>query len=92
MNDSFIMFLTDMFFQREKDGKDAFLILKSSVALNALWNLYEKLVQVDVPPIQSLTTEEKNKYWNIAKKYYEDKNLAIIASKSSYILSLITNQ
>jgi len=92
MNDSFIMFITDMFFQREKDGKDAFLILKSSVALNALWKLYEKLVQVDVPPIESLSTEEKTKYWNIAKKYYDDKESAIIASKSSYILSLITNQ
>lgn len=91
MNDAFIMFLTDLYFQREKDGLDAYLMIKFTVPLNALWKLYERLIQVDVPPIEILPQEEKERYWNIAKKYHEEKDLAIKASKASYILSLITN-
>ncbi len=91
MNDSFIMFLTEMFFEREKKGLDAYLMLKFSIPLNELWKLYERLIQVDVPPIETLPQSEKEKYWNIAKMYHEEKDLAIKASKASYILSLITN-
>lgn len=91
MNDTFIMFLVDMYFKREKDGKDPFLIIKFTVPLNALYKLYNKLSKVDVPPIESLSTEEKTKYWEIAKRYHEDKSSAILASKASYILNLLTN-
>jgi len=91
MNDTFIMFLVDMYFKREKDGKDPYLMLKFTVPLNALYKLYNKLSQVDVPPIESLSSEEKTKYWLIAKRYHEDKSSAILASKASYILNLLTN-
>jgi len=91
MNDTFIMFLVDMYFKREKDGKDPYLMIKFTVPLNALYKLYNKLSQVDVPPIESLSSEEKTKYWLIAKRYHEDKSSAILASKASYILNLLTN-
>ena len=91
MNDEFIMALTEMFFKREKDNKDAYLMIKSNVVLNIFYKLYNKLTLLDVPPIESLTSEEKTKYWDIAKRYYSDKDKAIKASKAAYILTLITN-
>lgn len=91
MNDSFIIFLTDIFFQRQKDNQDEYLIIKFSVPCKVLSNLYEKLILVDVIPIDSIPVIEKQRYWDIAKKYYTDKNQAIEASKATYILTLITS-
>ena len=73
------------------EGKDGYLIIKFVVPLSILSGLYERLKSIDVPPIETLTVEEKKKYWEIAKKYYESEQEAIKASKASYMLSLITN-
>lgn len=91
MNDEFVMYTIDLFLQRQKDGKDEYLILRSTVLLNTLWKLYEKLSVVDVPKIESLTRDEKLMYWEIAKRYQTDHELIIKASKASYIISLIAN-
>lgn len=80
-----------MYFQREKDGLDAYLMIKFNAPLNALSNLYERLIKVDVPPIETIPETEKLIHWNIAKKYHEEKRLAIKASKSAYIIDLITS-
>lgn len=85
------MFLVDLFFKIEKDGKDGFILIKFSVPVICLSKLYEKLIFVDVQPIESLTLEEKGKYWNIAKRFYADQEQAIRGSKAAYMLSLITN-
>jgi len=91
MKDGLIQFLVEMFFNREKDKQDPYLMVKFSIPLNALYKLYINLIQVDVPPIETLSGEEKTKYWNMAKKYYDDKESAIKASKSIYLLNLICN-
>lgn len=91
MKDGFIIFLVDMFFQREEKGSDKYLMIKFSLPLNAFYKLYLSLIQVDIKPIEVLADEEKTKYWELAKKYYTDKETAIKASKAIYMLSLITN-
>jgi hypothetical protein len=91
MNDNIIIFLSDLFFKMEKEGKDGFLLLKFSVPLGCLWKLYERLILVDVQPIETIPLEQKEKYWNIAKRFHTDEEQAIKASKAAYMLSLITN-
>jgi len=70
---------------------DGYIILYSSVACETLHNLYLKLIQVDVKPIEILPVAEKNKYWEIAKRYYTEKDLAIRASKAAYMITILTN-
>lgn len=91
MNDSLIILLSDIFFAQQKKGNDPFLIIKFSVPCKALYQLYERLVLIDVPPIESLPVEQKTKYWDIAKKYYETETQAVIASKAVYIIELVTS-
>lgn len=91
MNDKLIILLADIFNKRVEDGKDGFLIIKSSVAVKVLSSLYERLILVDVPCIQSLTKEEKEKYWDISKQFYDIEADAIKGSKAAYIIALITN-
>lgn len=85
------MLFADIFNKRVYEGKDGYLLIKFSVPLNILSGLYERLSKVDVPKIESLPVEEKTKYWNISKQYYESEVDAIKGSKAAYILSLITN-
>ena len=91
MMHEFIMWLVDLFYKTEKEGKDGYILIKFSVPMDCLWKLYEKLIKVDVPPIETIPTEEKLKYWTIAKKYHESEEQAIKASKAAYVLTLITN-
>lgn len=91
MNDSIIMLLVDIFFKRQKDNQDEYLLIKFSVPCKVLINLYEKLILVDVMPIDSISVIEKQKYWEIAKRYYTTKEDAVKASKAAYILTLITS-
>lgn len=68
-----------------------FMVLKSSVILNAMYWLYLKLVLTgEIKPIEILGVEEKNFYWEVAKRYYTEKDQAVMASKAAYILDLIT--
>lgn len=90
MTDQLIIMFVDMFYDLEKKGKDGFILVKLSVPMKILYELYERLIKVDVPAIETLSIEEKNKYWNMAKKYHTDEKQAIKASKAAYILQLIT--
>lgn len=91
MYDNLIILLADIFIKRVDEGKDGYFILKFSVPLSILSSLYERLKSNDVPPIETLPNEQKEVFWNIGKKFYETEIDAIKASKSAYILSLITN-
>jgi hypothetical protein len=91
MYDNLIILFSDIFNQRVDEGKDGYFIIKFCVPLKVLCSVYERLKNVDVPPIESLPVEQKTKYWNIGKKYYESQENAILASKAAYIISLITN-
>lgn len=91
MTDSLIILLTDIFFGLTKHGKDGFMIIKFTVPLKVLSELYERLCKADVPPIETIPAEEKERYWSMAKTYYQTEEDAIKASKAAYILSLITS-
>jgi len=67
-------------------------VLYSSVVVNAIYWLYEKLVQLNqVPPVEVISTEQKNFFWNIAKKYYTGESQAVKAAKCAYIINIINN-
>ena len=91
MNDTLIILLADIFNKRVNDGKDGFLLIKFSVPVRALNELYERLKTIDVPPIETLSEDQKLIYWNIAKTYHKEELKAINGSKAAYILALITN-
>lgn len=74
-------------FQQEKYG---YKILVSSVIVKIFYALYNRLIQVDVKPIEMLSDGEKTFFWNLAKTYYTDQADAIKASKAAYILHTIT--
>ena len=91
MNEKLIVLFADIFSKRIAKGEDGFMILKSSLALRILSNLYEQLCLVDVPKIETLPLEQKTSYWLIAKQFYNDHKMAIQASKAAYMICLITN-
>lgn len=90
MTESLMLLLVSIFRSLQNKGFTGYSILKSSVTLKIFSDLYEKLSKVDVPPITSITEEEKNKYWNIAKEFYTEKEIRIKASKAAYLLNLLT--
>lgn len=92
MYDSLLMFFVKLFTQIEDKNQNGFIILKSDLCLKVFCYTYEKLILVDVMPINSILQEEKIKYWNIAKEYYNDKETAVKASKAAYLISLLTQK
>ena len=72
-------------------GMDEWCICNCSVPVKVLNELYDKFMKDGIAPIESLTPEEKTKYWTIAKKYHTEQSMAIKASKAAYIISLITS-
>lgn len=91
-HDEFIIFIKETFDEYEKKQKDGHILLTSSVCLKTLVNLYERAILDNdefIRPIESLTIEEKTKFWDIGKKYYTAQGQAIKAAKSAYILSLL---
>lgn len=91
MNNSLILLLVDLFYKLESEGKDGYLIIKLSVPLKLLYELYEKLIKVDVPPIETIPINQKEIFWNKAKQFYTNELQAIKASKAVYMLNLITS-
>ena len=91
MNESLILFFVELFNKEQSKGHDGFILLKSGIFLSVFIALYEKLILVDVMPIDSIPQNEKLKYWNIAKEYYTDKETAVKASKAAYMICLISN-
>ena len=91
MNESLIMFFVELFNKEKQKSKDGFILLKSGIFISCFLMLYEKLILVDVMPIDSIPQNEKLKYWNIAKEYYTDKETAVKASKAAYMICLISN-
>ncbi len=91
MYDNLIILFSDIFNKRVDEGSDGYLIVKFSVPLSILCGLYERLSKIDVPTIETLPVDEKERFWNIGKQYYETESEAIKGSKAAYMLSLITN-
>lgn len=74
---------------KEKDS--GYFIIDGRVAMQLLNELYNQFMRDGIEPIESLPEERKKKYWMIAKKYYQEKEHAIMASKAAYVLDLITS-
>lgn len=46
----------------------------------------------EFPPIENLTQDHKNFYWNKVKGFYNSKEQQIKAAKAAYILDMITEK
>lgn len=79
----------ELFNKEQSKGHDGFILLKSGIFLSVFITLYEKLILVDVMPIDSIPHDEKLRYWNIAKQHYSDKETAVKASKAAYMINLL---
>jgi len=91
MFNKLIIYLSDEFIKRMDEGKDGYSIISLSVPCKLLYELYERLSKIDVPPIESLPVEEKLKYFSIAKRFYETEIDLIKSSKAAYMVSIICN-
>lgn len=94
MFNSFYIMYADYFNKLNEEGKDGYILLKSTVCIILLCELYKKFTSQTEEPITSLEDlplDKKTKYWNIAKKYYTEIPDRIKASKCAYTLSLITS-
>lgn len=94
MFESLILCYANLFNKFLEEGKDEWIIVKGTVPVKILNELYNKFINQKVEPItplEHLTIEQKTKYWNISKKYYSDTEQRIRAAKAAYTLSLITS-
>ncbi len=91
MLESIIVIIGKGFLEMIETGQDGYALIRLKAPLYYLLQAYNEMIKSKIPAIESLSTEEKTKYWEIAKMYYPEKNKAIIASKAAYVLSVITN-
>lgn len=91
MGNKTIMFFYELFYELQEKGQNGYMLISLALPLDQLYKLYIKWEVSEIPPIETLSDEEKTKYWNIAKTFYTDQTTAIKASKSAYVLDLITN-
>lgn len=74
-----------------KNGEEGLNVIFSSVSVAVLNGIYNIIVKDGVMPIEGLTIENKKKYFNIAKKYYNTIPEQVRATKAAYALALITS-
>lgn len=91
MFENIYFFYCNEFIKLNSKSKDGFILLKSSVAIKLLNFAYKTLIQEnEIIEIENIPVEKKSYYWNIAKRYYEQQNKCIEASKAAYALSWLT--
>ena len=66
-------------------------VFKTSFAIQVLNSLYAKFVSEGVEPIEKIPITKKEKYWEIACKYYTELPTRLQASRAIYTLELITS-
>jgi len=89
MFDNLILWYVEYFNEEKNDG---WRILCGKVNVSVLHELYLKFMKGnEVPPIENLELNKKQKYWDIAGKYYSEKEQRVRATKAAYVLSLITS-
>lgn len=78
-------------FNKDKNDKHKYFIVKSSVARFVLNSTYIHFLKTkECLPMEELDQEQKNKYWEASKVFFTDKKTRISAAKSMYVLELIT--
>lgn len=83
-----IRYYYDYFMDENNDG---YRLLCSSVCVNMLNGIYLCFMKEGIEPLESLSQEKKEMFWEQAIKYYPDTERRIRASKAAYILTLITS-
>lgn len=91
MRDPFIILMADMFYYLQDKGVDGYSLIKLDVPLKMLMHLYDRFEMSEIRPIEIIEEDKKQRYWNIGKSFYENKEEVIRASKAAYMLSLITS-
>jgi len=84
-------YYANKFIELQEQGKDGYLLLSSTVCVQLLSDLYKNFLKDGVIPIESITQDKKEKYWQLAKKYWQTELEAIKASKAAYVLALISS-
>jgi hypothetical protein len=75
--------------QKQKDS--GYYLLGLKVPLQLLFNLYSNFLKDGITPIEEIPQEQKQKYFNISKRYYTETKDQIKASKAAYTLDLLTS-
>lgn len=91
MFDALIIKYGQLFQMFQAAGSDGYKIINGTVPLKLLYEKYLSFLKQGLKPIEELTDKEKQFFWNVAMKYYPDKETRIQASKASYVLWVITN-
>lgn len=72
------------------DDNDKFILLKSSVCLIVCNGLYNKFIKEGIPTLESLPLDKKTEYWKYACMYQPSTQKRIEASRTLYVLHLIS--
>lgn len=75
-----------------KNGEEKLynFVLTTKVSLVVLTTLYAQFIKDGIEPMDKLPQEQKEKFWNVACKYFDEMGDRLKASKSCYVLSLLT--
>lgn len=80
------------YFNVNGEEKTLDFVIKTHVAVNVLGGIYEDAILNNAITLMSaIPQEKKEKYWNIACKYYEEMGDRLKATKAVYALELITS-
>jgi len=92
MGESLYMQFANSFLEAEQKEKNSgYYLINLIVPMRLLFELYNKFMNDKITPIEDLPTEQKLKYFNISKKYYNETKDQIKASKACYTLDLLTS-
>lgn len=78
------------YYNQHGQDKTYDFVLKTHVALSVLNALYESFIKDGIDELGKLPQETKEKYWNIGCRYFEEMGDRMKATKSVYVLELIT--
>lgn len=79
------------YFNENGEQKTLDFVFGNKVSISVLTSLYGGFMNDGVTPMGEIAKEKKEKYWATACKYYETMGDRLKASKSCYVLELITS-
>ena len=89
-NDTMAVMYVD-YYNKHGEEKAYNFILTTKVSLSVLNSFYDGFIRDGIEPLEKVPQDKKEKFWQIACKYYEDLPDRLKASKAVYVLSLITS-
>lgn len=95
MFEKLYIFWANTFIKCKNEGRDGYFILSGTVCKLLLFELYEKSVrQGEFVAIENISSEKKELYWSLAKKYFNAGNREIdivVTAKAAYALSILAS-